>query len=74
MANSPEYSDNEIQVQEKVDNFLTGWATTSFSRRTLLHEINISSNLMEVYNINAYLSPSPQEKQPISTRGLKQDN
>jgi hypothetical protein len=61
MASSPEYSDNKIQVQGKGDNFLTGCATIGLSRRTLLHEINISSNLMELYIINAYLSLSPQE-------------
>jgi hypothetical protein len=26
---------------------------------------------MEVYNINAYLSPSPQEQQPLKLEGLR---
>jgi hypothetical protein len=65
MESSPEYTDNKTQVREKSNNFLTGCVTIGFSRRTLLHEINISSNLMEVYIINAGLSPPPQEQQPI---------
>jgi hypothetical protein len=70
VASSPEYNDDKLLVPEKADNFLTGCATIGFSRRTMLHEINISSNLMEVYIINAYRSASPQEQQSLIFRKL----
>jgi hypothetical protein len=55
---------------DEANNFSTDFATIGFSWRTLLHEISISSNLMEVYIINDYLSPTPQEQQPIIVRKL----